>query len=366
MFNHKAWIAVLALSVGATAPLKANEQELTETEKVIVKSFPAHATTSVEVVNKYGNVHVNTWDKDSVKFRIHVKGKAKKYEDAEMMVASTEFSIGGSTSFITAQTALGKNVPWIKQGISDLKREFGVNKVEVNYEIWMPATNKLSINNRFGDIYLPVMEGDLRVIVNHGDLRIKKVKEAKKLEMYYGTMTIEEIEEGNIHVQYSDLIIEEAGELSLHTNSSDVNIEEVDQLAIESKHDKYMLEEVNRITGECNLSHIKVKKLAVKIDLTTRYGSVIVSKVAADFRRVNLTGEYTDYTLNFDEFGNYNFDVILDDGRDFSYPMNGVKVLSDSTFAESSRAYSGTGGKGSDSAQVRIRTRNSYVKFDYY
>lgn len=363
------WLLAVTCCLGmfsAEAAGLNNDQEMYERERSISKAFAAHATTTVEIVNKYGTVHVNTWDKDSVRFEIQIKVKAKRYEDAEAMSESTTFNLGGSSSFITAQTIFGENSNMFKQSWMDLKSELGFTKVTVDYVVYLPATNKVSISNKFGDIYLPMMEGDLRIDLSHGDLRAKSIKEAKKLKARYGSVNIDVLEEGKLDLGSVDLIMEEAGEISIKSTSSEVHLEEVKELFIESTYDKFFIEEVERLSGESKFSHIKVKRMSAKLDLTTKYGSITVNKVQNGFQRVNLTGEYTDYTVSFDAASSCNFDVQLDDGRDFTYPSNGIEVTTDSLYTETIHGYQGYIGKNSDAAQVRIHTKRSYVKFDYY
>lgn len=366
MYNLRLIIAT-ALCITAFSARANGDQDLVERTKTISKSFAAHATTSVEVVNKYGSVHVNTWDKDSVRIEIKIVAKARRMEDAIDLIASTEFNLGGSASFITAQTMWGHNTPALKQGWSDLKTGLGMQKTTVDYTIYMPATNKLSINNKFGDVYLPIIEGDLRVNMSHGDLRAKSITKGKIIEVNYGTIDIESLSEGNVYITSGDLIIEELVEASVVSRSSELHLENVGDVIFDSKYDKVFIENAQKLGGESNFSHFKVKNLTGKIDMTTRYGSYTIKKVSTDFRRINLTGEYTDYTVSFDESTKCSFDVQLENGNDFSYPPVGAKAEMDTAHKlENTEHYLGHLGGPSDKAFVRIRTKASYVKFDYY
>ncbi|HRZ77672.1 MAG TPA: hypothetical protein P5248_09915 [Bacteroidales bacterium] len=44
----------------------------------VVKSFKAFENTSVQVVNKYGNVHLVPWEKDSVRLEVQLNISGSK------------------------------------------------------------------------------------------------------------------------------------------------------------------------------------------------------------------------------------------------------------------------------------------------
>jgi hypothetical protein len=368
MYSLKALlVSALCIATFSVRAGSGGDQDMVEQTKTIIKSFPAHATTSVEVVNKYGSVRVNTWKKDSVRIEIRIVAKARRIQDADNLIASTEFNLGGSTSFITAQTLMGRSTPRLKQGWNEVKKGLGMQKTTVDYTIYMPATNKLSISNKFGDVYLPIFEGDLRVNVSHGDFRAKAIKSGKKIELKYGTIDIEHFMEGNIHIASGDLIMDEIEEANIYSSSSELHLEKVIDVRLESKYDKVFIEEVEKLGGESKFSHFKVTKLTGKLDMTTRYGSYTIKKVEEGFRRINLTGEFTDYNLAFDEMTKSGFDVQLDFGNDFTYPLNGIEVIQDpAVFENNSKHYTGYLGSESEAAFVRIRTKGSYVKFAFY
>ena len=70
--NYRALIIIyfiLSLSISSSA------QSETETRNFI-KSVPVRKESSLEVTNKYGTIHITTWNKDSVYVRAEVKGVA--------------------------------------------------------------------------------------------------------------------------------------------------------------------------------------------------------------------------------------------------------------------------------------------------
>ena len=49
------------------------------------------------------------------------------------------------------------------------KALFGSQKLTVNIEIWLPENIDLSINNKYGDIYLVRLSGEVDITLAHGD-----------------------------------------------------------------------------------------------------------------------------------------------------------------------------------------------------
>ncbi len=58
------WLIIVMSSGGTWAQTYADH---------IVRNFKISAKSTVEVYNKYGKVHIRTWDKDSVKFEVDLR-----------------------------------------------------------------------------------------------------------------------------------------------------------------------------------------------------------------------------------------------------------------------------------------------------
>jgi hypothetical protein len=367
-FKPKMWWLAMALFMFSSA-VKAGERPLYEESKSISKVFPATSETSLEIINKYGSIHIDTWDKDSIRIDISVKVEAPKYSDADRLLDMAEFQFSSSSGYVLAKTVFGENVSIFRKNMVELMHGFrGNQRVIIDYKVSMPAGCKITLENKFGDIYLPEIEGDARIILSHGDLRAKRIANARIIEVKYGKVNIETIDQGDLDIGYSDLFLEETKELRIKSISSRLHVENAEKLNIDSKHDKFFLGTINKVVGDFLLSDLNIRKLMENLDVSTRYGDVNVDLIVAGFHGINLSGSFTDYTLIFDQQIAYSFDVILENGKDFSYPTENTTVAEDNQY-DKTKIVKGTHATipiRGIAPKVQVKAKSSYVKFSFF
>ena len=65
------------LIVACSIVVQLNAQVFTKSKK-INRSFKINSETSLQITNKYGNIHLVPWEKDSIKMEINLEFKANK------------------------------------------------------------------------------------------------------------------------------------------------------------------------------------------------------------------------------------------------------------------------------------------------
>jgi len=95
------WFAVVVFVVNTTFG-----QSEVERRKYINKSFPVTENTRIEIGNKYGSVHVKTWDKDSLRVRVKMTARANKPQNADKQINRVRFDIDASGGFIVLKPCM--------------------------------------------------------------------------------------------------------------------------------------------------------------------------------------------------------------------------------------------------------------------
>ena len=95
-------LLVLALAFGP-----AQSQNIQENTK-ITKSYEVNSGVTVEMANKYGKVHVATWDKDSVKVVINTTIRAKNEEKLLKLKEGIDFEFTHTSHHVTLKTLVGR------------------------------------------------------------------------------------------------------------------------------------------------------------------------------------------------------------------------------------------------------------------
>lgn len=352
----------LILILGSS--LMANAQGY-ERMKRIEHVYPIKENTRVEIDNKYGNVHVNTWEKDSVKIRIKITAQANRPQNADKQIDRVRFSVDKSEGYVVCKTIYGQQGE-LGKIVDEIDRVgkmlfSGYHKVRINYEVFLPPTTDLFVANKFGDIYLPSWKGDLSLDLSYGDLRARKIRNAKRIRLRYaGKAIVDRIDNGEVNAAFSDLIIDEVRKLNLNSRSCDISIETADDLTVASSHDKFMIEQVEDFDGSMSFTKCKIRNLTGPMDITSKYGDITIKDVRPSASKIRLTGEYTDYTINYAEEASVSFDLTLDDnGKDLVLPKTDVEISKDDKDGEL-RYISGKLGKAG-SCSLSINGKSSYV-----
>ena len=122
---------------------------------------------------RFGNVVVNTWNKNEVKVDIEIKSYADDDQTAQKMIDAITISDnkdGDQVSFKTNFGSGSSNSVW------DLfNNRNDHHKAEVNYTIYMPAKNALDIENHYGATELPDFDGRVSIDCAYGNFAGKIV-----------------------------------------------------------------------------------------------------------------------------------------------------------------------------------------------
>lgn len=291
-----------------------------EETKTVKCGYQIDSSASVELNNQYGEIEIVDWDKDSVKVEATIEVRSDDVFAARELFELVEVTCRGNRTNVVVNTEWTEASNIWKRGAIDFKKRYGSDKnLVINYKVYMPTSCRLTINNRFGDVYLPNYEGALRIEIAHGDLRAREVKDARKIEVKYGKILIKNLEQGLIYLSYGNLIVDKADRVTLESKSSNVEFFEIEKLSIDSRNDDIRLEQVNTVRGQLTYSQMRVKEIVRQLDLNTNYGDVIIKSIKNDFYSIRLNGSSTDYDLEFEENSTFQFSVESSGNKSVSF-----------------------------------------------
>jgi hypothetical protein len=341
------WLALWLAPVGARA------------QSQVTKNFSEKYTLAnsdlVDLSNRYGKVHVNTWDKAELTVDILVKAWARSESKANEMLGRVKINYGRRGSAVYFETVIdGNNV------------NIGNNSgFEVNYTVNMPRKNRLKLYNRYGSAFLGDFAGDLDLSVRYGKFVGGKLTgSSKKIEIAYGGMEIEQLESGTIDISYSSGNIEHGGNISLDNRYTKVSFGSVGNLQSDTKYGGISVEkEAESIKGTLSYSDLKVGQIKKELAMEARYaGTFRVDKIAKGFSRVELVGGYSSFTLGFEPGAAFKFEVNTSYG---GFKNDLPSDLSRQIEQNTSKEYTGT--VGSDgSSTVKVLTRYGSIRFEQY
>jgi len=277
----------------------------TKAIKRVQQSFKVNKQVSLELTNKYGQVILNTWSRDSILVKVKVTGYGRDRDAAENMLERVEFEFNQVGEYVIIETVLDRSKGFFKDlwnSISDYSKSLlGKTKLSIDFEIFMPVTGNIDINQKFGDIYLDDTQGNVSIDLSNGNLKIHELTKDFNLDLSFGRANINTMKSGLVSLRSAELEVEKASDIELKSSSSTVIINQLNSLKMDSRSDKIRMDELATLRGDGSFSTINIKLLKRAVLADLNYGELIISQVSPDFRDLQLKGRSTDFDLMFQE-----------------------------------------------------------------
>jgi len=279
--------------------------------KEIVRSFAVNPETRLDISNKYGKIQVIQWKKDSVRLEVEIAVKSSSMSKLDKIMDNIEIEFTGTNYYVIAKTRFGSTNNTFLNDLMDLSGAIipSKNQVEINYTVMAPSNMTINLVNKFGDIFIDDMKGNVTINLSNGDIKINRLEGESNINVNFGNGTINYLNNAKLILTYADFEIRNAGQLSIVSKSSKIIINKVDIIKTESSRDKYSISEVNNLFGESYFSHLQIYKLNEEVNFTSRYGEFTADSVATDFSYINLHSEYADMNLTLSQMSSYFLEV---------------------------------------------------------
>ncbi|WP_372651097.1 DUF4097 family beta strand repeat-containing protein [Draconibacterium sp.] len=301
------WKLVAGLFV-LLAPLLVNAQ-FTDT-KEIRKSYAITPETQIEITNKYGKIDFKSWDKDSVKFLINIRVEEKKLSKLEESIEEIDFDITNSEHYLIVRTIVEKNLGTLGREIKKFKETLlsSDGNIQVDYTVWLPDSNRLKVDNKFGDIYIGDYKGEADITLSNGNMKAHDFRHLN-LTLNFADATINKIEKGRLDCNFSELFTKEMGTIHLQSKSTEFEFQEVESLSASSRRDKFRIRKVELLDAQCSFTTFRINKLVDRAKIQAEYGDIEMEGTEADFSGVNIESRSTDINLYFNSESAFSFDI---------------------------------------------------------
>ncbi|MGD1958224.1 MAG: hypothetical protein ACFB2Y_05190 [Fulvivirga sp.] len=302
----------------------------TQESKTYERSFKVAPDSYFEITNKYGQIIINTWDKDSIQVTAEVTAHGKDYSDTRKLLSRVDIDFSQTGQYLSVETMLDRKSGFFKElwnSVSDYSKTLlSKTKLEIDYKIYLPNTINLELENKFGDLYLSEIKGKCDINITHGNLRANVIHGSSTIAVGFGDVKIKELKSGVITLKTTDADIQTLGDVTFKSSSSHVRIKKADQLNIDSRSDKSLrIEEINRIIGKSLFSKLELEDVKKSIDLNMNYGELRADNIAFSFSKIDLEGKYTDVYLQFAPDTYLQADITAKEDQ-LSMPVEGVSL----------------------------------------
>nr|WP_321451380.1 hypothetical protein [uncultured Carboxylicivirga sp.] len=272
-------------------------QSYTETIKHH-RTFYVTPAATLEIINKYGNIHISTWSEDSVSINVEFYIAEKNETKYNKIKENVDFKFSGNSSFLSAETIFGSKYASFFSNIKEATNLLTPNKsTHIDYYIKVPEYISLKINNRYGNIFIPDFQGSLNVELSNGDFQAKKITGSNNLNLSFGNVLIEQLEQATLSLNFCDTQINKAMQLDLSSKSSTVSIQECNLIKLQSKRDEYQIDHIKFLFGNTYFSKMNILSLDNEFNMVIKYGELTNLIINPAFKLIRINSEYANCNL---------------------------------------------------------------------
>lgn len=345
-------------------------------EKTYSETFAVDGGGAVRLENRYGEIRVETWDRNEVKIDVQIRVSADDKEDADQTFNRIRVDFTSSGNSAAAITSIGdqrrSGGGWLKELISG---DWGwgngsSNDFKVYYTVKMPASADLSTTAKYCDVELPDLSGETNLSVAYGDLyagdltggrnnvtvsygsaRISTLAGRSEIRLRYSEGNINEAGDLRYDGRYSDFRLGTVGNLNLDIGYEDLEIESAKEIRMDGNYNDVEVGTVGTLIVDGNYNEWSVNLVEKELEVESAYGDFEVDRLAAGFERVYIRVNYIDVELDVDSDAGYEMDLRTRYG-DITFDRDKAKNIN-SDKSGSSQTVTGTvAGKGSGKIDV--------------
>jgi len=234
-----------------------------ETEKQITKEIAVSATTPIAFINKLGPVQVKTWSENKVRVvtNLIIDGKDKDIQKIIDYISDIDFNkseegVSFDTKFykLYSQTFPG----FIKIVLKNGSVIRGVSKIKLSYTLMVPKGNPLFISNKYEDITLPDLTGDINLELYESDIQAGNLSGNCKIKMKYSRSTFGSLGNTDLYMYESKGTIEQTGDLVLHSKYSTLTLPEAGSLSLDCYEDDITINKHGNVKGKAKYTTLNL------------------------------------------------------------------------------------------------------------
>ncbi len=284
--------------------------QIIKKSKQLSRTFVANRNTEIEISNKYGNINIIIWEKDSVKFDIELEVKGPKQSKVDKTFNLIDFEFESTKYYTNAHTVFVGSSFW--NDISDKSSNFFGSKTtaKIVYNVYLPSTISLKISNKYGNIYTNNYSGKLSVELSNGDFKANNLTGYTTINSEFGMCDIQKIDEGKLNIRYGGVYLEQAEQLIIESKSSEFHFTEITGMKLNSKRDKFFVTKLGRLKGNSDFSRMEIESVDEEVDFSAKYGDIVIRSFGNDVSLFNLNTEDSNVVLHFSDEKQYNLDIL--------------------------------------------------------
>ena len=326
----KPLLIVYSLLIFISTINEANAQVYAE-RSLYRDTYSSVGIKTVDVINKYGDIKVTNWEKDSIRISTEMYLSSSTQKKLDKLKSIVKINYNREGSVITAQTLFGENKAAFIKEIQEFTRDItpGMDKkIEINYEIFIPENIDVEIYDQYGDIILENVNNKLKVVLSNGSFKTTEIKNDINFKFKFVNAMMTDIENGFIELKYSNISFSTAKEINMESKSSEIYADEIEILKLNSSRDKIDIGSLKYMYGTSGYSTIHISKLKNEMDCYFTYGQITVNSMDDNVSLIDIDSERTDIKLFIPKKIIYSYDILYNENAEILFPMKEKSEMS--------------------------------------
>lgn len=287
ILRYNLLLTLVFIGFQASALFKADQEK----RKLLERNFTATQGKVLIVDNKFGDIHVESWDKNQIDVKVEIVAKGKNEERALKIMSKISVDMKEDDHSINLETDAG-----------GLEINGNSEAFEIHYTIIMNAKNPIQFENKFGNIYLPNRIGDTEIAIKYGNLKAGDMIGEFDLELAFGGANINELISAEIDIQYSNITIDKIKRLEMEQKFSNLYINEVYEIDLNTKYGEANFGKLKSGVIEAHYSGFKIDLLETSLIFEGNYvPGFYIKKLSKDFEKLDMAGQYSSYKVGLEE-----------------------------------------------------------------
>ena len=277
-----------------------------EVTKEFHKEYTA-GTKTLEISNKYGDVVIQSWDKDQMVIDVKITVDMSNKERAQSFLDKIDVQFSEGTNVISAKTVIEDNFNF--SGWGDSKR------FRIDYNIKMPVGTDLTLSNKYGNTDIDELHGLMDLDIKYGNITAGKltrgnIKPLSQLNLAYGKGTIDETGWLNLTERYvGSMEIAKSQAILLDSKYSKIMLGETSSMVGESKYDNIKIETIKNLVLQNGYTEVNIGELTKKLNYSGSYGSFSIDRIPAGFESLDVETHYMGVKLGIEESASYKLEA---------------------------------------------------------
>lgn len=277
-----------------------------EVSKQFHKEYTAGSKT-LNISNRYGDVTIESWDKDQIIIDVKVTVEMPNKEKAQRLLDLIDVQFNEGTDEISAKTIIDDKFNFTGWGDS--------RRFSIDYTIKMPVKTDLTLANKYGNTEIDELHGLMNLDIKYGNITAGKltrgnIKPLNKLIIAYGKGSIEETGWLDLNERYvGNMEIGKSQAILLDSKYSKLILGETSSIVGESKYDNIKIETINNLVLENGYTEVNIGELTKKLTYNGSYGSFSIERVPEGFEALNVDTRYMGVKLGIEDAASYKLEA---------------------------------------------------------